>query len=106
MAPRLPNLAPNQVSRLFDSLLENADSLLVTADQVLSAGRSSLGRSLAILGLEELGKAIAIFERRIAIAYETEGSDFVTDDLQRLWSDHAAKLRLVLRFLREEKWLS
>lgn len=104
MRANLPELGPEQVVRLFDALLENADGLLVSADELLASGKSRLSRSLAILGLEELGKAIALFERRVEIAYELQGSPFVTEKLRALWRSHPDKLRLVLRFLREEKY--
>ena len=97
-------LSPHAVVALTDALLANADSLLTMASDALTAGKSGLARSLAILGLEESGKAIALHNRRIRMAYGLDGEPFVDEELQRLWSDHGLKLRAVHRFLREEKY--
>lgn len=106
MTPRrgLPELTPEQVVQLQDSLLENADRLLVAALNVLELGNGGLARSLAILGMEESGKAIAIHQRRVAIAYAPEGERFVTDELNKLWASHQKKLRLVHDFLLDEPY--
>jgi AbiV family abortive infection protein len=50
---------------LQDALLANAHSLLTSALAVLDLGNVALARSLAILGLEESGKAIAVHNRRV-----------------------------------------
>lgn len=54
--------------------------------------------------MDESGKAIALHDRRVHIAYEPEGSPFVNDRLQNLWSSHQAKLDLVYEFLVEERY--
>ena len=72
----LPPLSPSQVVQLQDALLANADRLLVSALTILDSAQVALARSLAILGMEESGKAIALHERRVAIAYEPEGTPF------------------------------
>lgn len=100
----LPTLLPNQVVRLYDELLANADRLLTSALTLLESGNKGLARSLAILGLEESGKAIAIHERRAEIAYEPEGAPFVSPRLEKLWGDHKLKLRLTYDFLVAEKY--
>lgn len=101
----LPPLTPEQVVELQDELLANADRLLTSALAVLDLGSVGLARSLAILGMEESGKAIAIHRRRENIAHEPEGAPFVDDWLQQLWSNHQRKLRLVHDFLvYEEYW--
>lgn len=101
----LPPLTPEQVIELQDELLANADRLLTSALAVLNLGSVGLARSLAILGMEESGKAIAIHQRRKNIAHEPEGAPFVDDWLQQLWSNHQQKLRLVHDFLvHEEYW--
>ncbi|MUL81311.1 MULTISPECIES: AbiV family abortive infection protein [unclassified Mycolicibacterium] len=101
----LPPLTPEQVVELHDELLANADRLLTAALDMLESGSLGLARSLAILGLEESGKAIAIHERRREIAYEDEGSAFVDSRLELLWSNHQSKLALAYDFLvREEFW--
>lgn len=102
--PSLPDLTPSQVVVLQDALLQNADSLLNSAKAVLELGNAGLARSLAILGLEESGKAIAIHERRVQIAYQPEGSPFVDGALRDLWGSHNQKLRLVHRFLVDEDY--
>jgi AbiV family abortive infection protein len=100
----LPALSPGQVVRLQDALLANADSLLTSALAVLGLGNVALARSLAILGLEESGKAIAIHNRRVQIMRDPEGTPFITDDLRELWTDHRKKLELVHDFLVEEAY--
>lgn len=100
----LPQLPPSQVVQLQDELLANADRLLVAALAVLDLGNVGLARSLVILGMEESGKAIAIHQRRVAMAYEPEGEPFVNAALEKLWADHKRKLRLVHDFLAEEEY--
>jgi AbiV family abortive infection protein len=101
----LAPLSPAQVVQLFDELLANADRLLNSALIILDNGSVGLARSLAILGLEESGKAIAIHERRAQMAYEPEGAPFVNARLEKLWADHKLKLKKVYDFLvAEEYW--
>lgn len=105
MAPRkLPDLSPDQVIALQDALLENADQLLTSSLQLLDAGRVALARSLAILGMEESGKAIALHDRRVGMAYADEGEPFVDGALQKLWGSHQAKLETVHDFLVQERY--
>lgn len=101
---KLPGLTPEQVVALQDALLANADQLLTSALAVLGLGNVGLARSLAILGMEESGKAIAIHERRVAMAHAPEGEPFVTDELKTLWGSHPRKLRLVYQFLVQERY--
>lgn len=54
--------------RVAGALLANADRLLTHALGVLELGDVGLARSLAILGMEDSAKAIAIHERRVVIA--------------------------------------
>jgi AbiV family abortive infection protein len=100
----LPSLSADQVVQLQDALLANADRLLMSALTILDGGHVALARSLAILGMEESGKAIALHERRVSIAYEAEGTPFVDEALERLWSSHHEKLTKVHQFLVEEKY--
>ncbi|WP_083888054.1 AbiV family abortive infection protein [Nocardia asiatica] len=81
--PRLSDLTPTQVVQVQDALLQNADNLLRSAIAVLDLGNAGLARSLAILALEESGKAIAIHQRRVEMAYEPEGTPFVDQPLRR-----------------------
>jgi AbiV family abortive infection protein len=101
---KLPNLSPTQAVELQDALLANADRLLTAALAVLDLGNVGLARSLAILGMEESGKAIAIHERRVQMAYAPEGKPFVNARLENLWASHQEKLELVHRFLTEERY--
>lgn len=101
---RLPNLSPAQVVRLQDALLTNADALLTSAMTLLERGNVALARSLAILGLEESGKAIAIHNRRVEIARAPEGTPFRCDALDKLWASHQEKLETVHNFLVEERY--
>lgn len=88
---KLPNLLPAQVMELQDALLANADRLLTSALAVLDLGHVPLARSLAILGLEESGKAIAIHERRVEMASGPEGEPFRCDRLDELWGPATRK---------------
>lgn len=63
-----------------------------------------LARSLAILGMEESGKAIALYWRRRQMAYASEGEPFVNERLQNLWREHGLKLETVHRLLVEEEY--
>ena len=56
-----------------------------------------------ILALEESGKAIALHQRRVQIAYAPEGERFVNDRLNELWANHKKKLELVHQFLVDEE---
>jgi AbiV family abortive infection protein len=98
----LPDLSPEQVIQLQDSLLENADRVLTAALKVLDLGSVGLARSLAILGMEESAKAIAIHQRRVDIAYAPDGEAFVNNRLNGLWASHVKKLQLVHDFLVDE----
>lgn len=100
----LPDLMPDQVVRLQDALLENADALLTSALAVFDLGNAALARSLAILGLEESGKAIAVHERRIQIVHLPEGEPFRCTWLDELWASHEKKLEIVHLFLVEERY--
>jgi AbiV family abortive infection protein len=101
---RLPDLTPEQVEHLQDALLANADRLLGSAAVLLELGHAALARSLAILGLEESGKAIAIHERRVSMVRVAEGEAFRCDWLDALWASHERKLETVHRFLLEEPY--
>ena len=101
----LAPLSPVQVVSLFDELLANADRLLTSALLILDSGSVGLARSLAILGLEGSGNAIAIHRRRAQMAYEPEGTPFVNARLEKLWADHKLKLKTAYDFLvAEEYW--
>lgn len=101
---KLPNLTPDQVIAIQDSLLSNANRLFTSALLLLDGGETGLARSIAILGLEESGKAIALHNRRIAIVHAPEGEPFVDDELVKLWGSHDRKLRTVHMFLLEERY--
>lgn len=101
---KLPNLTPERVVQLQDALLANADALLTSALAVLDLGHVALARSLAILGMEESGKAIAVHERRVEIASEPEGASFSCDWLDELWASHQKKLEKVHGFLVQEPY--
>lgn len=99
------NLTAEQVVALEDALLSNADRLLNAALTMLEGDDVALARSLAILGMEESGKAIALHERRKNIVYAPEGESFVDDRLRDLWGQHRLKLDQVYDFLvNEEYW--
>lgn len=97
-------MSPEQVVAVEDALLANADRLLNAALAALDLRSFGLARSLAILGMEESGKAIAIHERRVEMAYAPEGEPFVTKQLNQLWASHPKKLRLVHSFLVNEPY--
>jgi AbiV family abortive infection protein len=101
---KLPDMTPEQVVRLQDALLANADNLLTSALALLDLRHIALARSLAILGLEESGKAIAVHERRVAMGYTVDGETFRCDRLDELWASHEKKLATVYRFLAEEPY--
>lgn len=101
---RLPDLSPVQVVRLQDALLANANTLLTSALALLDLGHVALARSLAILGLEESGKAIAVHERRVEMCHIADGEPFRCDRLDELWGSHEKKLEAVHRFLVEERY--
>lgn len=98
------NLTPEQVIALQDALLANADRLLSAALAALDGGDVPLARSLAILGMEESGKAIALHERRVMMAHVPEGEAFVDDRLRKLWREHHLKLDIVHHFLVDEQY--
>lgn len=71
---------------------------------MLGTGHVALARSLAILGLEESGKAIAIHERRVEIVQRPEGEPFRCESLDELWASHTKKLDKVYDFLVAEAY--
>lgn len=101
---KLPDLSPEQVVRVQDAVLANADALLTSAIAILDLEHVALARSLAILGLEESGKAIALHNRRMAIVAAPEGEPFRCDELDDLWGDHQKKLETVHQFLVAEHY--
>lgn len=102
---RLPeNLTPEQVMALQDALLADADRLLSAALTALDGGDVPLARSLAILAMEESGKAIALHERRVMTAHVPEGEAFVDDRLRKLWREHHLTLDIVHHFLVDEQY--
>jgi AbiV family abortive infection protein len=101
---QLLDLTGPQVVELQDALLSNADRLLTSALAVLEGDNIALSRSLVILALEESGKAIALHQRRVQIAYAPEGESFVNDSLNGQWANHKKKLELVHQFLVDEQY--
>lgn len=101
---RLPDLTPEQVVNLQDALLANADALLSSALALLDLGNLAPAQSLAILGLEESGKAIAIHERRVMMSYIADGETFRCEWLDELWANHQKKLEIVHQFLVDEPY--
>lgn len=101
---KFPDLAPERVVQLQDALLANADALLTSALAVLHLGHVALARSLAILGLEESGKAIAVHERRVQMTSAPEGEPFRCAWLDELWASHQRKLETVHGFLLMEPY--
>lgn len=87
-----------------DALLANANTLLTSALALLDLGNVALARSLAILGLEESGKAIAVHERRVEMGFIDDGETFRSERLDELWASHHKKLETVHRFLVEEPY--
>lgn len=98
------DLKPSQVIALQDALLSNADRLLQAAIALYEGDSAPLARSLAILAMEESGKAIALHERRVRMAYAPEGESFVDDRLSKVWGDHGLKLEIVHNFLVDEQY--
>ncbi|WP_218682634.1 AbiV family abortive infection protein [Microbacterium sp. BF1] len=92
------------MTSLQDALLSNADRLLQAAVTMLDVDELALARSLAILGMEESGKAIALHKRRVLMAYAPEGEAFVDRQLRDLWGKHHLKLDTVHQFLVDEEY--
>jgi hypothetical protein len=88
----LSTLSAAQVVDLQDALLANADRLLSSAMVVLDSGNIGLARSLAIPGMEESGKAIAIHERRVEMAYALEANLAYVGSIKR-WLRRHDKLK-------------
>lgn len=100
-----PEISAVQVIALQDALLANADRLLRAGLTMLDCDDVPLARSLAILGMEESGKAIALHERRVTMVHTFEGDQFVDQRLTDLWAQHTLKLEKVHDFLvSEEYW--
>ena len=95
---------PAQVIALGDALLANADRLLSSSITLLDGGDVGLARSMAILAIEESGKAIALHERRLQMVWEPEGAQFRCEWLDALWASHTKKLDQVHQFLEEERY--
>jgi AbiV family abortive infection protein len=106
-AMALPDLSPEQVIRLQTALLANADALRKASEALVDRAQIGLARSLAILGLEESGKAIAVHRRRTLLVHLPEGESFRCAWLDALWASHEKKLTAVHDFLvAEEYWFA
>jgi AbiV family abortive infection protein len=94
-----------QIEDLYDATLSNAFMLCQDSNVLLKNGSVGRARALAVLALEECGKAIMIHEAKVA-SFALELLDPVLDAaFWREWRTHLPKLRHVREFLtKNEYW--
>ena len=94
-----------QVEDLYDATLSNAFMLCKDSNVLVENGSVGRARALAVLALEECGKAIMIHEAKVA-SFALELPDPVLDaSFWREWRTHLPKLRHVREFLiKNEYW--
>jgi AbiV family abortive infection protein len=94
-----------QVEDLYDEVLSNAFHLSQDARRLLEAGLTGHARALAVLALEECGKAIMMHEAKLASFRRRDADPLLDGTFWRHWKTHWPKLRAVRDFIiREEYW--
>lgn len=93
-----------QVEDLYDATLSNAFFLCQDAKLLLEGGSMGRARALAVLALEECGKAIMIHKAKVT-SFALELPDPVLDDaFWKDWKTHLPKLRHVREFLIQNQY--
>jgi AbiV family abortive infection protein len=93
-----------QVEDLYDATLSNAFFLGQDAIVLLESGSVGRARALAVLSLEECGKAIMLHEAKVR-SFALELPNPVLDDsFWKDWKTHLPKLRHVREFLIQNKY--
>jgi len=96
-----------QVEDLYDATLSNAFMLCDDANTLLDAGSTSRARALAILALEECGKAIMIHNAKVQSFLLGHADPVLNEEFWKQWRTHQPKLRHVREFLiKNEYWFA
>lgn len=94
-----------QLEDLYDDVLSNAFNLSQDARLLLEANSIGHARALAILALEECGKAIMIHQAKIVSFHNGDKDPILDERFWKDWRTHQPKLRAVHDFIiREEYW--
>lgn len=94
-----------QIENLYDDVLANAFDLSQDARLLLKANSIGHARALAILALEECGKAIMIHQAKIVSFHNGDTDPILDEFFWKDWRTHQPKLRAVHDFItREEYW--
>ncbi|GLK17191.1 AbiV family abortive infection protein [Herbiconiux flava] len=88
-----------QVESLYDALLSNAWRLAREAEALAAVGAGGRARALAIVALEESGKAIMIHKAKIVSHTAGHRDPELDDQFWRDWRNHQPKLREVRAFI-------
>lgn len=93
-----------QVEDLYDAVLSNAFYLCQDSNILLEHGAAGRARALAVLALEECGKAVMIHEAKVS-SYALDLPDPVLNDVfWKAWRTHLPKLRKVRDFLLQNEY--
>jgi AbiV family abortive infection protein len=96
-----------QVEDLYSALLSNAWRLSREAEALAAVGANGRARALAIVALEECGKAIMIHKAKIISHDRGHPAPVLDDQFWRDWRNHQPKLREVRAFiLNHEYWFA
>lgn len=94
-----------QVEDLLDATLSNAFFLCRDANVLLQNGSIGRARALAVLALEECGKAIMIHEAKVESFHALLADPVLDAAFWKDWKTHLPKLRHVREFLiKNEYW--
>jgi len=93
-----------EVEALYDETLSNAFYLTQDANLLLEDGSVGRAHALAVLALEECGKAILIQNAKIASHARNLTDPELDDTFWREWRTHQPKLRAVREFLLKNKY--
>jgi AbiV family abortive infection protein len=93
-----------EVEALYDATLSNAFYLTQDANVLLEKGSTGRAHALAILALEECGKAILIHNAKVASHNRQLPDPELDDTFWQSWRTHQPKLRAVREFLIQNRY--
>ncbi len=103
---------PSEIIQTRDLCIKNAESLLDVADRELDKGVDHICFHLALLALEEIGKAVLITIGHIAsvAGKEKNGLNRIDDHIKKifwaLWGEALMKESLIREEIEQSKWMA
>lgn len=93
-----------QIEELYNELLANSFELASESMYLLSVGGVGRAHALAVLSLEEAGKAIMIHEAKVRSFERRLPNPVLSPAFWKDWGSHRAKLRHVRDFIVKEQY--